>query len=178
MKLLTISTLFVVFSVLGFKIIIAQEITNVVFSVEDQKIKVFYDLIGETNYKYNVNAQFRSKNDSIGTFPVNSYEGQLGSNVTSGYNNSFEWNFTNDIDFIPNTTDYEFVFTIQPVLVDNNVPLNSNIPKEENKTQGGSTWYYYVAGAVVVVVALVFTVFKPVDNQQPTDAIPNPPARP
>lgn len=178
MKLLSISTVCLVCLVLGLNTLIAQEITNVVFSVEDQKIKVFYDLIGETNYKYNINAQLRSKSDSVGYYTVSSYSGQLGNNVSSGYNNSFEWDYTKDIDFVPNTTDYEFVFAIQPVLVDNNKPLNENIPKNEDKSKSGSSWYYYVAGAVVVVVALVFTVFKPIDKQTPADTIPDPPSRP
>lgn len=158
----------------------AQEnlISNVVFNVDSQKVSVYYDLSGLSDQKYRVTAKFRSKVDTLSEYSVNSYEGMLGANISSGYNNSFTWNYQDDISFVPNTTDYEFLFVAEPIATTTNQPFDRTQKKDESKSSGGSTWYYYVGGAVVVVVALVLTVFRPADEEAEEDAIPNPPKRP
>ncbi len=157
----------------------AQEnlISNVVFNVDSQKVSVYYDLSGLSDQKYRVTAKFRSKVDTLSEYSVNSYEGMLGADISSGYNNSFTWNYQDDISFVPNTTDYEFLFVAEPIATTNQ-PFDRTQKKDESKSSGGSTWYYYVGGAVVVVVALVLTVFRPADEEAEEDAIPNPPKRP
>lgn len=158
----------------------AQEnlVSNVVFSVDSQKVSVYYDLSGTFDQKYNVTAKFRSKADTLNEYSVNSFEGMLGKDISTGFNNTFTWNYREDIDFVPNTTDYEFLFNVEQVNNTTNNPIGRTQNKDESKSSGGSTWYYYVGGAVVVVVALVLTVFKPADDEPEEDAIPNPPKRP
>lgn len=180
MKMQPVTILLLLFLALISNRLWAQEnlISNVVFNVDSQKVNVYYDLDGSMDMKYKLTAKLKSKTDSLSEYMVSTYEGQLGEGVSSGYNNSFIWNYKDDINFIPNTTDYEFSFVVEPVTTNTNQPFNRTQKKEENKSSGGSTWYYYVGGAVVLVAALVLTVFRPADKTEEGDPIPTPPQRP
>jgi len=179
MKMFPVIILFIILMSNITNRLLAQDnvISNVVFSVVSQKVSVFYDLSGISNQKYKVTAKFRSKVDTLNEYNVNSYEGMLGNDISSGFNNSFNWNYKDDISFIPNTTDYEFLFKTEPVTTSNQ-PFGKTQKKDESKSSGSSTWFYYVGGALIVVVALALTVFRPEDKQPEEDAIPNPPKRP
>ncbi len=179
MKILPVTILLALLLNLPSNRLWAQEslVSNIAFNVDSQKVNVFYDLDGSLTQKYRVTAKLRLKDSTFTEYPVSSYQGQLGTDVSVGYNNKFEWNYKDDINFIPNTIDHEFIFVVEPITTSNQ-NTGRNQKKEDNKSSSGSTWYYYVGGAVVLVVTLALTVFRPADKTTDEDPIPNPPKRP
>lgn len=151
-------------------------ISNVKFTVDSTQVKITYELDGDVTKEYEVYATMRNINDGS-VYSLSSAKGDIGKGKFAGLYNTIYWEYRNDYEIIPNTTDFEFNVTANEA-----APINQDNTNTRNNTKkessGGSTWYYYVGGAVVVIVALALTVFSSDNKDDGGDEIPAPPTRP
>lgn len=153
--ILNISILFLLASVC-----FAQEITNVSFEPQQDKIIIYYDLTGDKDEDYVVSLVLRREEYVAFQIVPKSVIGDVGEGKFAGTKRKIVWDVSKDYHIDPEVTDYYFEVKVKEI-------------------SGGFAWYYYVIAAVLggatAAVLVGGSEETPPVTQQPVGA---PPVRP
>lgn len=140
----------------------AQEFnpSNVKFSVEDDHIVIFYDLVADADKTYDCDI-FLRREEFVGfKLPLKSVTGDIGEKINAGKGKKIIWKHTNEYKIDPEVDDYYFELFIK---------VHSS----------GYPWYTYVAAVVVGGgVGAYFLLSGGKDEEKPATELVNPPVRP
>ncbi len=109
---------------------IAQDIANVYFEPQQDKIIVYYDLIGDKDVEYDVSLVLRREEYVAFQLVAKSVTGDIGEGKFAGTKKKIVWDVSKDYHIDPEVTDYYFEVNVKEI-------------------SGGIAWYYYVLAAVV-----------------------------
>lgn len=109
---------------------IAQEIINVAYEAQQDKIIVYYDLIGDKDEDYVVSLVLRREEYAAFQIVAKSVTGDVGVGKFVGTKKKIIWDVTKDYHIDPEITDYYFEVKVKEI-------------------SGGIAWYYYAIAAVL-----------------------------
>jgi hypothetical protein len=135
-----------------------NDITGLQLKLEDDLLKILYNLEGDKENKYKIKLFLIEKSSQKNIEP-NSASGDLGSDIIPDSNKVIVWNYIKDIGQYSNLKNYDLQLSAE--------------------TKGGIAWYYYVGGAVLVggtTAALLLN--KKDDGNTTKTMIGEPPVRP
>lgn len=156
MKIILISLVLSLVTLNGF----AQEITNVTFEAQQDKIIIYYDLAGDKDQEYEVSLVLRREEYTGFVFIPRSIEGDAGKGKFAGTKRKIVWTAARDYRIDPELDDYYFEVKVKEI-------------------SGGIPWYYYV-GAAVLGGGAAAALLLGKDNETTEDRQPigPPPVRP
>lgn len=138
----------------------AQEITNVSFEAQQDKIIIYYDLTGDKDQDYEVSLTLRREEYIAFQIAPKSVTGDIGKGKFAGTKRKIVWDVSKDYHIDPEVTDYYFEVKVKEI-------------------GGGISWYYYVIAAVLggttAAVLIGGKADEPTVTKQP---IGPPPVRP
>ena len=126
MKIILISLVLSFITLNGF----AQEITNVTFEAQKDKIIIYYDLAGDKDQEYEVSLVLRREEYTGFVFSPRSIEGDVGKGKFTGTKRKIVWSAARDYHIDPEIDDYYFEVKVKEI-------------------SRGIPWYYYVGAAVL-----------------------------
>lgn len=137
-------------------------VSNVHYAVNGFRVKVWFDLAGKKDAKYNVGILLRNRNDPAFRYAPKALTGNVGTGAFAGRNNLIVWDMSKEFPQGLQGSGYYFVVNAQRV------------------SSGHSTSILTWIGAGAVAVAAVVTYVVVSHNGGPTSpaSYPNPPGRP
>jgi len=142
--------------------IFPQEISNVEFEAQKDKIIVYYDLTGDEDKEYEVTLLLRREEYSRFVFYPKNVEGDVGKGKFAGTKRKIVWDVNKDYHIDPEVEDYYFEIKVKELKV-------------------GISWYYYVGAALLgggTAAAIILGKNKEKDTPVNKTPIGAPPVRP
>jgi hypothetical protein len=139
----------------------AQEITNITFEPQQDKIIIYYDLTGDKDEEYEVSVVLRREEYAAFQLVAKSVTGDVGLGKFAGTKRKVIWDVAKDYHIDPEVTDYYFEVKVKTI-------------------SGGISWYYYVIAAVLGGATAAVLVGGGDEEQPPVTQNPigAPPVRP
>jgi len=137
-----------------------NEIRNLIFKYENEKIQITYDLYGQFKLEpeYNIMLKLLRETDSTFILYPKKVNGDIGENILPGKNKTIIWDIDKEFYFRLKGEDYYFVLSAEY--------------KKEN-----FSWIFYSLGAVVALSATTYALITSGDKKN-KEQIANPPDRP
>jgi len=148
-------------SILFISASMAQEITNITFEPQQDKIIIYYDLAGDKDEEYEVSVTLRREEYVAFVIVPTNVTGDVGVGKFAGTKRKIIWDVSKDYHIDPEVSDYYFEVKVKTI-------------------SGGISWYYYVIAAVLGGATAAVLVGGGDEEQPPVTQTPvgAPPVRP